>query len=205
MKKQWIVTALLVVLCAAVPVFASEALPDLEAQVKEILGRLEKVEAYEERIAALERQVAELTSPPLEPVAESAEDVVTMTELEYMNWLEEEMLRAEIRVARLEALFESDDPASIMTAVSELLDLLFDFQDEHSRIVTTAPEYDQIQSILGCFVDELEPLRGIGEKSVGEAIATLTPIFLILMDNPDDLFKDCDLDALDAFGEQFFE
>ena len=59
MRRYWIVTAFLVVLCAGVPVVASEALPTLEEQVKDILGRLEKVEAQEERIEALERQVAQ--------------------------------------------------------------------------------------------------------------------------------------------------
>ncbi len=87
MKKYWTVTALFVVFCAAVPVFASEALPTLEAQVKDILVRLEKVEAYEERIAALERLVAERTSPPMEPVTDPGDDVVVMTEDEYLDWL----------------------------------------------------------------------------------------------------------------------
>ena len=31
MKKHWIIAALVIVMCAAVPVFASEALPALEA------------------------------------------------------------------------------------------------------------------------------------------------------------------------------
>lgn len=39
------VTDILVVLCAAVPVVAQEILPDLAEQVQDILTRLEKVEA----------------------------------------------------------------------------------------------------------------------------------------------------------------
>jgi len=39
------VTAILVVLCAAVPVVAQEVLPDLAEQVQDILTRLEKVKA----------------------------------------------------------------------------------------------------------------------------------------------------------------
>ena len=49
MKKYWIITAILVVLCAAVPVVAQEVLPTLEEQVQDILVRLEKVEAQEKR------------------------------------------------------------------------------------------------------------------------------------------------------------
>ncbi len=212
MKKHWIVTAILVVFCTAVPVFASEALPGLEAQVKDILVRLEKVEAYEERIAALESQIAELTSPPVEPATIPSEDTVVMSELEYWTWLGEEMIKVEDRSGEFEALLESEDPANVITALSEMLGMLFEFHDAHSQIETTATEYDEIQSLLTCVVEEFEPLRDIEDKTVGEAIAALTPLFIVLMDNPDNLFKDCDLDALDdaldaldAYGEQFFE
>ena len=205
MKKHWIVTAILVVFCTAVPVFASEALPGLEAQVKDILIRLEKVEAYEERIAALESQIAELTTPTPEPATIPSEDTVVMSELEYWIWLGEEMIEAEGRFGELEELIESEDPVSIITALSEMLGMLFEFYDAHSQIETTATEYDEIQSLLTCVVEEFEPLRDIEDKTVVEAIAALTPLFIVLMDNPDNLFKDCDLDALDAFSEQFFE
>ena len=214
MKKYWIVTALLVVFCATVPVFASDALPDLEAKVKEILVRLEKVETYGERIAALEgqivaleSQIAELTTLTPEPTTIPSEDTVVMSEQEYWTWLGEEATKAEGRIEELEALFESEDPAIAIIALSEMLGMLFEFSDAHSQIETTAPEYDEIQSLLTCVVEEFEPLRDIEDKTVLEAFTTLTPWILVLMDNPDNLFKDCDLDAFDfdAFGEQFFE
>ena len=205
MRKNWIVTAILVVFCTTVPVFASEALPGLEAQVKDILIRLEKVEAYEERIAALESQIAELTTPTSEPATIPSEDTVVMSELEYWTWLGEEMIKAEGRFGELEALLESEDPANVITALSEMLGMLFEFYDAHSQIETTATEYDEIQSLLTCVVKEIEPLRDIEDKTVMEAFAVLTPMFMVLMDNPDNLFTDCDLDALDAFGERFLE
>ena len=205
MKKYWIVTALLVVFCATVPVFASDALPDLEAKVKEILVRLEKVETYGERIAALEGQIAELTTLTPEPTTIPSEDTVVMSEQEYWTWLGEEMTKAEGRIEELEALFEFEDPAKAIIALSGMLGMLFEFSDAHSQIETTAPEYDEIQSLLTCVVEEIEPLRDIEDKTVLEALTTLTPLILVLMDNPDNLFQDCDLDALDAFGEQFFE
>lgn len=43
-----------------------------------------------------------------------------MTEDEYLDWIRQEMIRAEVRVAKLEALFESDDPVNIMTGLSEV-------------------------------------------------------------------------------------
>ena len=203
MRKQWIITALLIVLCIAIPVAASEVLPTLEEQVKDILVRLEKVEAYEERIVALEDQVHKLTSNPLEPSTGDVEDVVTMTEIEYSNWLEKEFLRAEARIAELAMRVESNDPNEIFSALFELLDMAFGFYDEHSRIVTTAPAYEQLQSTLSCFMDELEPFRNIQDATVAEAQALMIPM-LIALDN-DNLFQDCDLEALEAFGEDLFE
>ena len=165
--------------------------------------RLEKVEAYEERIAALERQVAELTPPVVEPTAEPSDDVVTMSEIEYLDWLEEEMLRMEIRVAKMDELIESDDPVRIITALAEILEMVFDFHDDHSRIRTTSPIYDEIQPALSCVVNELEPLRNIEDVTVAEALTILAPMFVELMDNPDDFLSECGLDALDALEELF--
>ena len=205
MKKYWIVTALLVLFCAAVPVLASEALPELEEQVRDILVRLEKVEAYEERIATLESQIATLITPTPEPTIVQSEDALVMSELEYWAWLEKEMLRAGIRIEKIAPLFDSNDPADIIPALAAALEMLFDFHDEHSRIVTTAAEYEEFQSVLDCLVEELEPLRGIEEKTVGEAFAALTPLFMAMMEDPDELFRACDLDELQEFGELFFD
>lgn len=201
MKKQWIVTALLVVLCAAVPVFASEELPDIRAQVVDILVRLEKVEAYEERIAALEILVAELTEQPETEPASGSEEPVSMTEEEYLSWLEQEMLGFEERAAGLEELFESDDPVKTFTGITEVLDMLFEFHDAHSLIDTPSPIYDEIQPVLSCVVESLEPLRGIEDKSVTEAFAALMPLFMVLMENPDDFLIECNIDAIDGIED----
>ena len=203
MKKQWIVTAFLVVLCAAVPVFASEELPDLRAQVVDILVRLEKVEAYEERIAALEIQVAELTAPVETEPASGSGEPVSMTEEEYFGWLEQEMVRFEERAAGLEELFESDDPMKTFAGLSEVLDMLFEFHDAHSLIDTPSPVYDDVQPVLSCVVENLEPLRGIEDKSVTEAFAALMPLFMVLMENPDDFLVECNLDAIEGIEELF--
>ncbi len=203
MKKQWVLTAILVVLCAAVPVFAAEELPDIRAQVVDILVRLEKVEAYEERIAQLEILVAELTEPPETAPATGSGEAVSMTEEEYIVWLEQEMLRFEERAAGLEELFESDDPMKTFAGLSEVLDMLFKFHDAHSLISTPSPVYEEIQPVLSCVVENLEPLRGIEDKSVTEAFAALMPLFMVLMDNPDDFLVECNLDAIEGIEDLF--
>ena len=203
MKKQWIVTAFLVVLCAAIPVFASEELPDIRAQVVDILVRLEKVEAYEERIAVLEIQVAELTAPEETEPASGSGEPVSMTEEEYIAWLEQEMVRFEERAAGLEELFESEDPMETFAGLSEVLDMLFEFHDAHSLIDTPSPIYGEIQPVLSCVVENLEPLRGIEDKSVTEAFAALMPLFMVLMENPEDFLVECNLDAIEGIEELF--
>ncbi len=82
-----------------------------------------------------------------------------------------------------------------------MLDLVFDFHDEHSRITTPSPLYDGMQSVLSCIVEELEPLRGIEDKTVAEAFAILMPMFVELMDHPDNFLMECNLDAFAGLDE----
>ena len=121
MRKYWIIAAVLVVLCAAVPVVAQEVLPTLEEQVKDILVRLEKVEAQEERIEALERQVAKLLSLSDVPPEIPAEGVVEMTEAQYKRWIDEEIIRISLLVPEWMAAFESDDVDEVFSTLFDLL------------------------------------------------------------------------------------
>ena len=170
MKKYWIVTAILVVLCAAVPVVASEVVPSLEEQVKNILVRLEKVEAQEERIATLERQVAQLLAMSEVTPELPVEGVIEMTEVQYQRWVYEEFLRILDLVPEWEAAFESDDVDEIFAALFGVLDTVFGFYDVHSRIVTPDSTYEEIQSNLACYMAPLEPFRDLENATFVEAM-----------------------------------
>ena len=197
MRKYWIITAILVVLCAAVPVVASEALPALEEQEKDILVRLEKVEAYEERIEALERQVAKLLSLSDVPPEIPSEGVVEMTEAQYRRWVDEEIHRISLLVPEWEASFESDNVDKIFSTLFDLLDTAFEFYDAHSRIVTPAPSYEETQSELTCYIDQLEPFRDLENAAFMEVMSLL----IALGEDPETFFMDCDLEALGELGE----
>ena len=199
MKKYWIVTAILVILCAAVPVAASEALPALEEQVKDILVRLEKVEAQEERIEALERQVAELLALSDVPPEIPFEGVVEMTGAQYRRWVDGEILRISLLVPEWEAAFESEDIDRIFSALFEMLDTAFGFYDAHSRIVTPDPSYEETQSELACYMGLLEPFRDLENATFLEVMS----IFVAFGEDPESYFMDCDPEALDELGELF--
>ena len=169
----------------------------------DILVRLERVEAYEERIAALEVQVAVLTAQPETEPASGSGEPVSMTEEEYIGWLEQERVRFEERAAGLQELLESDDPTGAFTRLSEVLDMLFEFHDAHSLIDTPSPVYDEIQPVLSCVVENLEQLRGIEDKSVTEAFAALMPLFMALMENPGDFLVECNLAAVEWIEDLF--
>ena len=171
MRKYWIITAILVVLCAAVPVVAAEALPALEEQVKDILVRLEKVEAQEERIEALERQVAKLLALSDEPPEIPSEGVVEMTEGQYRRWFDEEILRISLLVPEWEAALESDDVDKVFSTLFGLLDTGFEFYDTHSRIVTPDPSYEETQSELSCYIGLLEPFRDLENATFMEVMS----------------------------------
>ncbi|MDE0142905.1 MAG: hypothetical protein OXI80_15385 [Caldilineaceae bacterium] len=193
MKKYWIVTAILVVLCAAVPVVASEALPALEEQVKDILVRLEKVEAQQERIETLERQVAQLLAMSDVPPEIPAEGVVDMTAAQYKRWVDEEILRILQLVPEWEAAFVSDEVDRVFAALFGILDAAFEFYDAHSRIVTPDPTYAETQSELACYMDVLEPFRDLENATFLEVMS----FFVALSDENETFFMDCDPEALD--------
>ena len=199
MKKYWIITAILVVLCAAVPVVASEALPALEEQVKDILVRLEKVEAQQERIETLERQVAQLLAMSDVPPEIPAEGVVDMTAAQYKRWVDEEILRILQLIPEWEAAFESDDVDEVIAALFGILDTVFEFYDTHSRIVTPDPSYAETQSELACYIGLLEPLRDLENATFLEVM----PFFVALFEDAETFFEDCDPEALDELGELF--
>lgn len=199
MKKYWIVTAILVVLCAAVPVVASEALPALEEQVKDILVRLEKVEAQEERIKTLERQVAQLLAMSDVPPEIPAEGVVEMTGAQYKRWVDEEILRILQLIPEWEAAFESDDVDEVFAALFGILDIAFEFYDAHSRIVTSDPSYAETQSELACYIGLLEPFRDLENATFLEVMS----FFIAFGEDPETFFGDCDPEALDELGELF--
>ena len=199
MRKYWIVTAILVVLCAAVPVVAQEVLPPLEEQVKDILVRLEKVEAQEERIETLERQVAQLLAMSDVPPEIPAEGVVEMTEAQYKRWIDEEIQRILLLVPEWEAAFESDDFDEVFAALFGILDTAFEFFDAHSRIVTPAPSYEETQSELSCYMGALEPLRDLRSAPFMELVSALG----IFEEDAEEIFVDCDSEALDELGELF--
>lgn len=199
MKKYWIVTAILVVLCAAVPVVASEALPALEEQVKDIIVRLERVEAQEERIETLERQVAQLLAMSDVPPEIPAEGVVEMTEAQYKRWVDEEILRIVLLVPEWEAAFESDDVDEVFAALFGIVETAFDFYDAHSRIVTPDPSYQETQSELACYMGLLEPFRDLENATFLEVMS----FFVALGEDPETFFADCDPEALDELGELF--
>ena len=199
MKKYWIVTAILVVLCAAVPVVASEALPALEEQVKDIIVRLERVEAQEERIETLERQVAQLLAMSDVPPEIPAEGVVEMTEAQYKRWVDEEILRITLLVPEWEAAFESDDVDEIFAALFDIVETAFGFYDAHSRIVTPDPSYQETQSELACYMGLLEPFRDLENATFLEVMS----FFIALGEDPETFFADCDPEALDELGELF--
>ncbi len=199
MKKHWIIAAILVALCAAVPVVASEALPTLEKQVTDILLRLDKVEAYEERIETLERQVAELLSLSGVPPEFPSEGTVEMTQAQYRRWVDEEFHRISLLIAAWEEDFESDDPTRFLSAMADILDTAFAFYDAHSRIITPDPFYDQDHSDLACYMAPLEPFRDLESASFMEAMNILA---LISEEDPSKtLFADCDPEALELLGE----
>lgn len=199
MKKYWIITAILVVLCAAVPVVASEALPALEEQVKDILVRLEKVEAQQERIETLERQVAQLLAMSDVPPEIPAEGVVDMTAAQYKRWVDEEILRILQLIPEWEAAFESDDFDEVFAALFGILDTAFEFYDAHSRIVTPDPSYAETQSELDCYIGLLEPFRDLENATFLEVM----PFFVALLEDAETFFGDCDPEALDELGELF--
>ncbi len=199
MRRYWIITAILVVLCAAVPVVASEALPTLEEQVKDILVRLEKVEAQEERIEALERQVARLLSLSDEPPEIPSEGVVEMTEAQYRRWIDGEILRISLLIPAWEAAFESEDVDEVFAVLFDVLDTAFEFYDTHSRIVTPAPSYEETQSELACYMELLEPFRDLENATFMEVMS-----FLIALDeDPEAFFVDCDPEAIEELEELF--
>ena len=199
MKQHWIITAILVALSAAVPVFASEALPTLEEQVTEILLRLDKVEAYEERIATLERQVAELLSSTGVPPEFPSEGPVEMTQAQYRRWVDEEFHRISNLFATWEAEFESNDQDRIFSAMVDILDTAFAFYDAHSRIITPDPYYEQDQSDFECYMSPLEPFRDLKNASFMEKWDFL---FLFVEGNfLENVFPECDPEALLEVGE----
>ena len=197
MRKYWIITAVLVVLCAAVPVVAQEVLPTLEEQVKDILVRLEKVEVQEERIEALERQVAKLLALSDEPPEIPSEGVVEMTEPQYRRWIDEEIQRVSLLVPEWEAAFESDDVDKVFSGLFDVLGTAFGFYDAHSRIVTPDPSYAETQSELTCYVGLLEPFRDLENATFKEVMS----LFVALGEDFDAFFMDCDPDALVEMGE----
>ncbi len=199
MRTYWIVTAFLVVLCAGVPVVASEALPTLEEQVKDILVRLEKVEAQEERIEALERQVAQLLAMSDVPPEIPAEGVVEMTGARYRRWIDGEILRILQLVPEWEAAFESDDVDEVLAALFGILDTAFEFYDAHSRIVTPDPSYEETQSELVCYMGLLEPFRDLENATFLEVMS----FFIALGEDPEEFFVDCDPEAIEELGELF--
>lgn len=199
MKKYWIVTAILVVLCAAVPVVASEALPALEEQVKDIIVRLERVEAQEERIETLERQVAQLLAMSDVPPEIPAEGVVEMTEAQYKRWVDEEILRIVLLVPEWEAAFESDDVDEVFAALFGIVETAFDFYDAHSRIVTPDPSYQETQSELACYMGLLEPFRDLENATFLEVMS----FFVAFGEDPETFFVDCDPEAFEELGELF--
>ena len=199
MRRYWIITAILVVLCAAIPVVASEALPTLEEQVKDILVRLEKVEAQEERIETLERQVAELLALSDVTPETPSEGVVEMTAVQYRDWIAEEILRISLLVPEWEAAFESDDVDEVFAALFGILDTAFEFYDTHSRIVTPAPSYEETQSELACYMELLEPFRDLENATFVEVMS----FFIALGEDPEAFLVDCDPEALDELEELF--
>jgi len=199
MRRYWIVTAFLVVLCAGVPVVASEALPTLEEQVKDILVRLGKVEAQEERIEALERQVAQLLAMSDVPPEIPAEGVVEMTGAQYRRWIDGEILRVLQLVPEWEAAFESDDVDEVLAALFGILDTAFEFYDAHSRIVTPDPSYEETQSELACYMGLLEPFRDLENATFLEVMS----FFIALGEDPEEFFVDCDPEAIEELGELF--
>ena len=199
MRRYWIVTAFLVVLCAGVPVVASEALPTLEEQVKDILVRLGKVEAQEERIEALERQVAQLLTMSDVPPEIPAEGVVEMTGAQYRRWIDGEILRVLQLVPEWEAAFESDDVDEVLAALFGILDTAFEFYDAHSRIVTPDPSYEETQSELACYMGLLEPFRDLENATFLEVMS----FFIALGEDPEEFFVDCDPEAIEELGELF--
>ena len=199
MRRYWIITAILVVLCAAIPVVASEALPTLEEQVKDILVRLEKVEAQEERIETLERQVAELLALSDVTPETPSEGVVEMTAVQFRDWIAEEILRISLLVPEWEAAFESDDIDEVFSTRFEVLDTAFGFYDAHSRIVTPDPSYEETQSDLTCYMGVLEPFRDLENATIAEIMS----FFVVLGEDPDSFFADCDPEALEVLEELF--
>ena len=199
MRRYWIITAILVVVCAAVPVAASEALPTLEEQVKDILVRLEKVEAQEERIETLERQVAELLALSDVTPETPSEGVVEMTAVQYRDWIAEEILRISLLVPEWEAAFESDDIDEVFSTLFDVLDTAFGFYDAHSRIVTPDPSYEETQSDLTCYMGVLEPFRDLKNATIAEIMS----FFVVLGEDPDSFFADCDPEAIEVLEELF--
>lgn len=199
MRRYWIITAILVVLCAAIPVVASEALPTLEEQVKDILVRLEKVEAQEERIETLERQVAELLALSDVTPETPSEGVVEMTAVQYRDWIAEEILRISFLVPEWEAAFESDDIDEVFSTLFDVLDTAFGFYDAHSRIVTPDPSYEETQSDLTCYMGVLEPFRDLENATIAEIMS----FFVVLGEDPDAFFADCDPEAIEVLEELF--
>ena len=199
MRKYWIITAILVVLCAAVPVVAQEVLPTLEEQVQDILVRLEKVEAQEERIATLERQVAQLLAMSEVTPELPVEGVIEMTEVQYQRWVYEEFLRILDLVPEWEAAFESDDVDEIFAALFGVLDTVFGFYDVHSRIVTPDSTYEEIQSNLACYMAPLEPFRDLENATFVEAMT----FFMAFGEDPETFFVGCDPEVLDELEELF--
>ncbi len=168
MKKYWITTAILAVLLATVPVFATETLPIIEDKIEDILARLEKVEAYEERISALERQIAELTSPPLEP----SPTPITMTVHEYNVWMTEVMQRGSDISDRMDRM-SSGDPAAMISLLVEMSDFIIQAHEEHSLIETPHKNYNEMQSTLNCLATALAPLSGIEDATFIEAMTII--------------------------------
>ena len=199
MRRYWSITAVLVVLCAAIPVVASEALPTLEEQVKDILVRLEKVEAQEERIETLERQVAELLALSDVTPETPSEGVVEMTAVQYRDWIAEEILRISLLVPEWEAAFESDDIDEVFSTLFDVLDTAFGFYDAHSRIVTPDPSYEETQSDLICYMGVLEPFRDLENATIAEIMT----FFVVLGEDPDSFFADCDPEAIEVLEELF--
>lgn len=197
MRRYWIVAAVLVVLCAAVPVVAQDALPTLEEQVQNILARLERVEAQEARIEALERQVAQLLALSDVPPEIPSEGEIEMTEAQYRRWIDEEIQRISLLVPEWETAFESDDVDEVFAVLFDLLDTAFGFYDTHSRIVTPAPAYAETQAELSCYMGLLEPFRDLENATFLEVMSFM----FALGEDSEAFFVDCDPEAIEELGE----
>jgi len=165
--------------------------------VKDILVRLERVEAQEERIEALERQVAKLLAMSDVPPEIPSEGVVEMTAAQYRRWADEEILRISLLIPEWEAAIESDDVDKVFSGLFDVLDTAFEFYDTHSRIVTPDASYEETQSELACYMEPLEPFRDLENATFIEVMT----FFVAFGEDPEEFFTDCDPEAFEELGE----